>query len=263
MKIVLSHDIDHLYWNEHYFKDTFLLRYIYRNTKALLKNDIKFALYLKRLKITGRLHRIPELIEFYQKKNLKANFFFGMNNGLRLSYDYKKTIPLINSLIVNGHSVGVHGIAFNDRDSIKIEYNRFKNIIKSENFGIRTHYLRFATNTAKLFKEQGYIFDSSIEKLHNPYFINDLLEIPISIMDASLVPNAQINQNIKVWKEKTLDKLNFAEQNNISYFVINSHDIFFSDNYPTIKQWYIWLIDFLIKEKYKFVSFNQIINLMS
>ncbi|WP_117880656.1 polysaccharide deacetylase family protein [Aureibaculum luteum] len=257
MKIILSHDVDHLYWQEHYFKDLYAPSTVFRNTKGLLKGDIELKLYFKRLKCWGRLHRLPELITFYNDYNIKANFFFGMNNALGLSYNYKQSKQWIDKLLDKKHQVGVHGIAFNDKESIIIEYNRFKELSGLKSFGIRTHYLRMAKNTHQLFETQNYIFDSSIEQIKKPFKLNAMWIIPISIMEVTLVNNAQLNQNIELWKANTIDRLKLSEKENIPYFVVNFHDLYFSNNFPVIKQWYIWLIDLLKSKNYQFINFED------
>lgn len=260
MKIILSHDIDHLHWNEHYLKDLYLPGVFYRNTKGFLINELNFNLYKKRIKCLGRIHKIPELIKFYNKVGVKANFFFGMDNGLRLSYDYKKAEPLIKDLLGNGHKVGVHGIGFKDPVQIKKEYQRFKEVSDVEFFGIRTHYLRLSGYSHKLFDQQGYLFDSSFDCIMYPFKVNKMWEIPISIMDASLVENAQLNQDLDHWKEKTLVKIEKAKELKLPYFVINAHDAYFSDEFPVIRDWYIWLVDLLQTKKYEFVTFEQAVS---
>jgi len=257
MKIILSHDIDHLYWYEHYFKDLYLPGTLLRNTKGFVAGKLELQLYLKRLKCWGRIHRIPELIKYFNQENIKSNFFFGMDNALHLSYNYKQTKPFIQELLKEGHLVGVHGIAFKEKNQIEIENKRFKELSNINPYGIRTHYLRLSGYSHNLFDQQGYKFDSSIDSIMHPFRINNMWEIPISIMDASLVEHAQLNQDINIWKKNTLKRLEIAKENNLAYFVINFHDTYFSDAFPVIKEWFLWLVDSLKGEKYEFITFNQ------
>lgn len=260
MKIILSHDVDHLYWDEHYFKDLYLLGSLYRNTKGFLSHKIDLKLYLKRLKFWGRIHQLPELIDFYKSYGIKADFFFGMQNALGLSYHYKSAERWILQLIDNGHHVGVHGIAFENKENIDIEYKRFKELSGLHKFGIRTHYLKLSEFSLELFAQQGYIYDSSIEKITLESKMNNMWEIPITIMDVSLVENAQLNQDIETWKSNTIKRLESAEVEQLSYFVINFHDLYFADTFPVMKEWYIWLIDLLKSENYQFITFEDAVD---
>lgn len=259
MKIILSHDIDHLHWNEHYFKDLYLPGVIFRNTKGLLKKNIPLEVYRERIKCIGKIHRVSELIDFYNKKHIKTNFFFGMENALHLSYNYKRTKPLIHDLLKNGHKIGVHGIEYKNPVSIKKEFQRFKKVSGLDTFGIRTHYLRLSGYSHHLFDQQGYLFDSSFDCIMHPFKVNKMWEIPISIMDTSLVENAHLNLDLNVWKKKTFKRLERAKAINLPYFVINSHDTYFSDGFPVIRDWYIWLVELLQSKKYEFVTFEQAI----
>lgn len=259
MKIVLSHDVDHLYWKEHYFKDVYLPGTLVRNTKGFVGRQIDFKLYLKRLKCWGRLHCLPELMTFYKNHNIKADFFFGMNNALGLSYNYKQSKKWIDKLLEHDHHVGVHGITYDNKKGITIEYDRFKELSGLNEFGIRTHYLRMAKSSLELFEKQGYIFDSSIDEINTPYKLNNMWEIPISIMDVSLVNNAQLNQDINLWKANTIKRLELAENKAIPYFVVNFHDLYFSDSFPVIKEWYIWVIELFKSKEYAFINFKDAI----
>lgn len=259
MKIILSHDVDHLYWNEHFFNDLYVPGVLYRNTKGLFRKEIDFETYKKRISCFGRINRIPELINFYNEYGVKANFFFGMGNALNLSYNYKSVKPLINILSQNGHRVGVHGISFKDPKSIETEFLKFTEVSGIESFGIRTHYLRLSGYTHKLFESQGYLYDSSIDCLMHPFKVDEMWEIPISIMDASLVKNAQLNQDLSIWKQNALEQLEKAIQFGLPYFVVNFHDMYYSDGYPVIRDWFQWLFELLLN-KYEFITFEQAVS---
>lgn len=231
---------------------------LYRNSLGLIKKQISFRLFLKRLKMLGRIHRIPELIEFHKFNGLRACFYFGMDNALRLSYNYQKTQPLIESLIRHGHEVGVHGIEVRSKVGILNEHKRFKEISGLCDFGIRTHYLRLSGYTHEIFAEVGYVYDSSIQGCFNPCKISGIWEFPIGIMDASLVPESLLNQDLDMWKSNTLEKIEKAQKAGLDVFVINFHDTYFNEEqYPVIYRWFTWLIDNLISKKFEFVTFNE------
>lgn len=214
--------------------------------------------------MTGRMHRIPELLEFYSLNELKACFFFGMDNALRLSYHYKKPKRLIHQILEDGHEAGVHGIETKNKAKIMEEKKRFEEVSGLSNFGIRTHYLRLSGYTHQLFTEAGYNFNSTIEVISKPVRIGKIWEIPISLMDASLVPLSQLNQNFDSWKKNTLIKIESALECNIPVFVINFHDIYFNaKEFPVIKQWYQWLIEYLIEGGYNFTTFNTYLNTLN
>lgn len=261
MKIILSHDVDHLYWNQHYFRDLSAQKHLYRHSKALLQRQIDFTTWKHRISIFGRMHRLPELMNFYQEKGLKAHFFFGMGQALGLSYKPKEAEPWIKKVLQEGHFAGVHGIAYAKQNEIKKEYQSFQTISGLNNFGIRTHYLRMNGYTLERFNEQEYSFDTSIQGIFHPFKIGNLWEIPMSLMDASLVPNAQSNTDLKQWKQATKKRLDCALKNKIPYFVINLHDPYFDEKqFPTAYQWYHWLIDEILSKQWEVIDFQQAVD---
>lgn len=256
MKIILTHDIDHLMWSDHYFKDYYIPARIIRNFISLLNRQISFNLFFKRMKMWGRMHRIPELLNFYKDLNIKANFFIGMDNALGLSYNYKKTEKIIRSIQNDGHFLGVHGIDCRTNKGITKELSRFQEISDIKALGYRTHYLRWSGYTYSILENHNIQFDSSMMGLFKPYKVGSLWEIPISIMDVSVVERAQENNNIDLWNKNTNIIFEKALNNNIPYFVINFHDVYFDSQFFTMKEWYKNLV-FELQKKYQIISFED------
>ena len=76
MKIIISHDIDHLSVKEHIFKDLIIPKYIFWSLLEFLKGKINFSVFLK--KITGLIKKnswnnLEELLKF-DKKNKIVNY---------------------------------------------------------------------------------------------------------------------------------------------------------------------------------------------
>lgn len=82
-----------------------------------------------------------------------------------------------------------YGIAYNNLDEIKKEYNCFLDLNIIGNFGIREHYVRFDNVTFEYLSKAGYLFDSSeFDKsqgycIKDPYQVNSMWEFPLTIMD--------------------------------------------------------------------------------
>ncbi len=264
MKIILTHDIDHLYWKDHYFKDLYTPKYLYRHTKAWLTSQITFKTYKKRLKIHGQMHRIPELLNFHDQHKTKGCFFFGMDNALGLSYQPEDARPWIQEVLKRGHDAGVHGIAYADKKRIQKEYDLFKKLSGLDSFGIRTHYLRMNGYTLEMFSEQRYLFESSIQGILFPFRIGNMLEIPMSLMDSSLVSNSEANQILEVWKDSTRRRLDKAQSLSIPYFVVNYHDIYFNASiFPVAYEWYHWLMEEFGYRKLQFTTFRTAVEEMN
>ena len=84
MKIIVSHDVDHLWATDH-VKDLIIPKFLVRSTIHLFQRRIAVPTFWGRLLacIPGkRWNRIPEILEFDKANNIPSTFFFGMANGL-------------------------------------------------------------------------------------------------------------------------------------------------------------------------------------
>ena len=254
MKIILSHDVDHLFLTEHW-KDRFIPCLVVRSLRSLLKGDLSLNGFLRRF--SRRLHRIPELIEFNSSYNAPTNFFFGMDNGLSLSYSHKRAAPLIKSLQKDGHFIGTHGMAYDNKVSMSEEKRRLHSILGRKVIGIRNHYLRQSSNTQRFMAELDYHFDSTDRGLFDPVEKDGILSIPISVMDVDVVKPGVSNEAAL---KATLDKLDEATEKNLKYFVINFHDIYFdSVSYPNFYNWYTGLVKECQARDFEFTDFNSVL----
>ncbi len=260
MKIIVSHDVDHLFRNDHY-KDLIYPKLWVRSTIEVLKRKygVKEYLYRNLTAFSKIRHKIPEVIEFDRSQGIPSTFFFGMANGLGMSYSLERAKPVIHYVAEQGFDVGVHGIAYSDKDKIKEEYERMKKILGRDDFGIRTHYVRFDDETFSLFNKTGYLFDTSeFDKMAGccfkaPYKIGNMWEFPLSIMDGYLP--------LELDKKKvvTLALIKKAEMQGLPYLTILFHDYQFCKGYQTEKNWYIWLMKWFVENKYEFISYRNAI----
>lgn len=251
MKVILTHDVDHLYITEHW-KDSFLLGLLFRSVKSLFRLELSLIGFFRRFKF--RTHRIPELIEFNTSIGAPSNFFFGMANGLGLSYHANKAKPIIRMLMDDGHFVGLHGLSFDDKKSMLEEKRRLESILGLEVKGIRNHYLRQSSNTQRFMAELDYQFDSTDRGLFDPEEKDGILSIPMSVMDVDIVkPGVSASAAL----HSTLDKLDEAAEKNLMYFVINFHDIYFDPvSYPDFYNWYVGLVKECQARGYEFTNFK-------
>ncbi len=267
MKIIISHDVDHLFLKEH-FKDSFLLGNLYRSLKQLAEGNISLNTLLKRF--PAQLNRVKELHEFNKKAGIRETFFFGMRKGLNLSYEWKDTQPFIDYLLKEKVLIGMHGMGYNSFDLLQEETNRFKTMLpKHYPLGIRNHYLRMDEISLGIMEKIGFLFDSTYYTTDNTkyhaadsvFLQGSIWEIPINIMDAGFVSNNK-KELIDI-KIKTLAKIQKAENNNQPFFVVNFHDLYFSDAYPVYKQWYEWLISYFLEQNYEFIDFLQALQILN
>ncbi len=137
------------------------------------------------------------------------------------------------------------------------EKERFKNILGiNDPIGIRNHYLRKNDQTLNYMENCGFLFDSTCYGMIEPFRVGDMWEFPISVMECYEVDKSKdlsfnLNRTFKILEDYLV--------NNMPFFVINFHDIYFNDNFPYYKNWYIELIKHCKNENLEFTTFKQAI----
>ena len=262
MKIIISHDVDHITVWEHK-KDLIILKFFANNMIELTIGAItgkecclRFASLLK-----NKWHNIEEVIDFDEKEAIPSTFFIAVDNALGLHYSLKDAEFWIKKISQKKFDVGLHGIAFDNSKDIKNEYNVFKKISKLNDFGIRMHYLRNNDNTVEYLNNAGYIFDSTLFELRNPFKVGDIWEFPLHIMDGYLFhKNSRWqNQTLEQVKNKTKRKIDDAYEKDIKYFTILFHSRNFNDSFSSWKNWYIWVIGYLKNNGLEFTNYREAI----
>lgn len=263
MKIIISHDVDHMTVWEHLFKDLILPKFIVRNILELLVGKITLKQFFHRHGdlFTNKWQRIEEVMNYNKSMGFTSTFFIGVNNGVGLSYPLhhvKKWVPIIRK---RGFEAGVHGIDFDAYDKVKKEFEIFKEIFGSDNFGIRMHYLRATEDTYTYLEKSGYKYETTREGFENPFKTGDMWNFPLQIMDGwALGANENIQSStLEEAKEYTIAQLKKAKQHNLKYCSILFHDRYFSSSFQNWKDWYVWLIEYLKAEGYEFISYQNAI----
>lgn len=261
MKIIVSHDVDHLYWSDH-LTDLFYPKLWVRETLAFIKGKISAKEWWKRMCIPfhRNLHHLDEITDFDKANGIPSTFFFGMANGLGMSYKRKKALGAIKMVQSKGFETGVHGIAFDDAEAMKAEYNAYHELTGSVPSGIRMHYVRYTNKTFEMLNQAGYLFDSTEFNKYEgccikpPYRVGTMWEFPLCIMDVYLPCTLAQAQAV------SLDLLDRADMQHIEYFSLLMHDTNFSDAYPHYLDWYKWFIAECKKRESLFTNYNTAIN---
>ncbi len=263
MKVIISHDVDHITFWEHN-RDLIIPKYIVQGFIELSLGRISVFEIVGRIKkiFQNKRHKLEELMRFNKENSIPSDFFVGVSNGKGLSYTIEDAELWIKKILLEGFDVGVHGISYARHNEIKNEYDTFKCLTNLKKFGIRMHYLRHNTNTLEFLNNVNYSFDCSIFEMKNPFKVGNMWEFPLHIMDCYIIcKNSKWqNQNLKQSKETTKRIMEEADEAGIKYLSILFHDRFFCDSFKTWKEWYIWLIGYLKENKFKFISYKEAIN---
>lgn len=262
MKVIISHDVDHLYPSDHVFRDLIFPKLWLRSLWHVFTKRITFKTCCYRfISIFGRrLHQLPEIMSFDKAHRIPSVFFFGMANGLGMSYRQTKTDQWIQKVLQNGFDAGVHGIDFQDIKNMKWEHDCFQKISKLPAFGIRMHYVRYDNTTFQNLSDCGYLFDSTefnkkeIE-VKAPYKVNNMWEFPLHVMDGYVMFD-----NLSEAQHQTITALQNAENKGVSYFTFLFHDYMFNPKtYPNDKQFYEWFVNYCQQNNYEFISYREAI----
>ena len=261
MKAIVSHDIDHLTLSEHYLNDLIVPKHFIRTYIELLLGKISLSELFHRYAdvFKNQWQHIEVLHEFNIKNNVPTTYFIGVNNGIGLSYTKQQATFWIHKMLQMGCEVGSHGIEFENFEKINAEYTLFKSISKQATFGTRMHYIRKNEQTFGNMAKAGYCFDSSEMSFKAPYKIGQMWEFPFQIMDGYIIekPKKWQSKNFFQSCEETKKIIDKVVDLNLPYLGIDFHDRYFSDSHKTWKDWYMWLIEYLVSQKIEFVNFKQ------
>ena len=196
---------------------------------------------------------------FDRNQGIPSTFFVGASNGSHLSYGQDVAGAWIKKIKERGFEVGVHGIAYDEGEAMVRERNSFRRMSGLNTFGMRMHYLRKAPNTIYRLAEIGYTFDSSETATTNPYKIGRMWEFPRTSMDGDILCNGARWQQRDLGEacHVTRQRLDEALVAGIRYFTLLFHDRYFSDEFKTWKDWYIWSIDLIKRSGFEFASYDR------
>jgi hypothetical protein len=263
LKIIVSHDVDHITHLENML-DGFLIKSLLRNSMLTLNRSIKKKNFLEFLLsvLKNKAQNISELIEFDIYRNVKPTFFIGFANGLGLSYSLNQASYWTKEILNAGCDLGVHGIAFKNYDEMLYEYLQYRDIVGSNPPGIRMHYLRTCETTLAHLAQAGYLFDSSIYDLREPYSVDGMIEFPIHIMDVRIFCDQSrwYTVSFELAQRKTLKIIDQVEQAKLPYLTVLFHDSYFCQAYSKWRDWYMWLIEYLSGQGYEFISYKDACN---
>ncbi len=263
MKVIVSHDVDHLTFWEH-SKDLIIPKFFIRNAIECLHGHIQFSEALKRSGVifNNRWHRLPELMAFDIEKKLPSTFFFGVNNGCNLAYSLRNAETWIHYAIEKGFDVGVHGIGYQNFEEIQREFSTLKSISGKSQFGIRMHYLRQNDDTINHLSRTGYLFDSTIRATPAnilPYKAGEMWELPLHIMDGDIIECGKRygNKSLKEAQALTSALIDNIFEKQTEYLTILFHDRYFDDSFSIWRDWYIWVVEYLKSSEFEFIGYPQ------
>ena len=262
MKVIVSHDVDHLFGRDHWFRDLIYPKLWVRSALEALGGRITWRECLLRSVscFQKQRNRIREVMEFDRRHGVPSVFFFGMRQGLGMSYRPEEAAAIIREVRDGGFDAGVHGISFSDEREMREEYDTFARVAGFEPCGIRMHYVRRDDKTFEREAAIGYRFDSTeFDKeegasVKAPYAVKGMWEFPLVIMDVYLP------RPLEEAKRETLRRLEQCRAAGLEYVTVLFHDCHFDRAYSDLFAWYQWLVERIeTSAEDSFVSYSDAI----
>jgi hypothetical protein len=181
MKVIVSHDVDHIAFSEHWLRDLVIPKWFAKNLLYAAMGKLSLSLATRRLAavLGPYMNHVRELMNLDHRFGVRSTFFIGVSQGLGMSYTLEAAVEMVNLIRDSGFPVGVHAIAHDHGGAIQDEHNRFRKLVADDSpFGVRNHYLRFGPRTPALQARAGYLFDSSEYGLKAPYLVGGIGRVP-------------------------------------------------------------------------------------
>lgn len=263
MKVIVSHDVDHITCFEHR-KDLILPKFFIRNLVETFNGTIPFSEMMLRSAVVfkNQWQRINEVMEFDRKQGIPSTFFVAVNQGQMLAYSLENATYWIKRIHENGFDVGVHGIEFTSGEGVQKEFETFRQILPDFPFGIRMHYLRHNEDTLGFMNDAGYRFDSSVRLYQAPYKTGNLWEFPLHIMDGDMIYQGKRygSKSFVRIQEFTRREIEKVHIKNIPYLTLLFHDRYFHPGFSIWKAWYEWVLSWCSENGFTFTSYSSAIH---
>jgi hypothetical protein len=262
MKVIVSHDIDHITAWEHSC-DLFIPKFLIRSSIDFFLRKISLSELAARISniMNNKLNNIKEIMNYDKNHKIHSTFFIGVKQGRSMNYSLNNVEIWVKTLLKNGFDIGLHGIAYDNKKDIREEFKLFKKLSGLEKFGVRIHYLLQSKNTFVMLNDAGYLFDATMHGLQNPYLLEDMWMFPIQIMDVWIMQTSHFFRKVKLSKiqQDTITIIEQAEKLDMKYLSILFHDCYFNEAFRQYKEWYIWIIKYLQKKGIEFINYQEAI----
>jgi len=207
--IILTHDVDSIHKP--------LSHILARRKRFKLIDIIKHA-----VGATNLYNNLTIMAEAEDKLGYRSTIFIPV--GL---FNVDEVIDILKTLQKESWEIGYHPVISNNQTysllKIGLEYLKYLGLnIK----GVRAHYLITSPKLLEYYSKLGLTYDSSIraEELgtYNTTKLNNLIEIPLALMDADIFGRLMIQNEEKAFKY-ILWKLAQAEKENAKHFTVLFH----------------------------------------
>lgn len=228
--VCLTHDIDGVYPEKLYP--------LIGSIKALARGNLTEAMKTPFSRVNRKWNpcwNFREIVKLEAKYDAKSSFYFLALNPEEMDFNYniKDLDSELGFISDSGWEVGLHGghDSYNSLEDIKEKKSRLEEVLGKRIIGYRNHFLRFSVpDTWELLSKAGFKYDTTLGYADcagfrngmchpfRPFNLNegrpiDIMEIPLTIMDRSLLRDYMRLDVKKAW-ECTKHLINTVEKYN-------------------------------------------------
>ena len=192
---------------------------------VLARKDRFDSKIFEKVKLEDLYRNIPEYMKLEEKFDVRSTFFFRTFYENGNVNDYEDDIQ---TLLKGNWEIGLHTDpkSIDNIEKIKQEKEKLESLTKKTIIGNRVHFLNYNSELPIKLKKLGFLYDSSLrhskDKINENEMgyskINELIEFPVTMMDAYLFTHMGIKEEKIIPEfEKTLEiGRKYSEQNVIS-----------------------------------------------
>jgi peptidoglycan/xylan/chitin deacetylase (PgdA/CDA1 family) len=199
--VCLSHDVDSVSYSKLWF-------YVARSLVNYQTKGVLKTAFNKMAKKLNPLCNFRQIMELEKKYGAKSSFYFLASDEEyeNFSFRIEDLENELRNIVDQGWEIGLHGgsRAYNDLNRVREEKKRLEEVLGRKLIGCRNHFLKFKVpDTWELLCKAGFKYDTTFGYADmvgfrngmchpfEPYNLKtnkiiDILEIPLTIMDATL-----------------------------------------------------------------------------
>lgn len=260
MKIIVSHDVDHLSSYEH-ARDLVVPKYVARALLEVGKGRIGGREFAIRMSETagGRWNHLHALAEWDAAQGIRSTFFFAVAKGMGLTYRPQAARPLVDAVRAAGHDVAIHGIERGDVTALRAERLAFETAYGLQCRGMRMHYLHPDASLLARLAEAGYAWDSSLRGDGPVHDVGPLQAFPVHLMDGDIMLAGRRHQGVDsaTALERTQRLLLHLAETGVDYASLLFHDRYFSEGHRSWRDWYCGTLAWARAQGFGFCSYEE------
>lgn len=260
MKLIVSHDVDHLSSYEHRH-DLLVPKYVARALLEVGKGRIGAREFGTRMAETarGRWNHVRALAAYDAGVGIRSTFFFAVANGLGLVYRHEAARPLLAEVRAAGHEVAIHGIERGNTEALRAERQAFEVAYGVPCRGMRMHYLHSDPSLLARLADAGYVWDSSLRGDGPAHDVGTLQAFPVHLMDGDIMLAGRRHQSVKLADALggTQQRLLQLADAGVDYASLLFHDRYFSEGHRTWRDWYCSTLSWARAQGFGFCTYED------